>query len=383
MWIRWAHTRLSTKLFVSYLLVALVGVVTLFIATTLIAPDVFSSSMQAMMPGGDMNPMMGQSSGSFTTTTAALDAAFRDSMTRALLLSGALAACAAIVLSLFVSRQITRPVGRLAAATRRIGGGHYAERVTVPKADSGDELGELAASFNDMAASLENTERYRLELVGDVAHELRTPIATLQGYLEGLLDGMVAPSEETWAKLHTEAGRLRRLVDDLQELSRAEARQISIMPKPVGPKVIVDAAVGRIEPEFAEKGLALTVTVPPSLPQVLADSDRAVQVLSNLLTNALRYTPARGRADVTAMRQGDYVAFRVRDDGIGIAPRALPHVFERFYRVDKSRSRALGGSGIGLTISKALVETMGGRITAESPGLDQGSTFTFTLPVAR
>jgi signal transduction histidine kinase len=382
MWIRWAHTKLATKFFVSYLLVAIVGVATLFVAASLIAPDIFGSSMQAMMPGGTMNSMMGQETRPFTTTSAALDAAFRDSLTRALLLSGALATCAAIVLSLFVSRQITRPVGRMVTATRRIGGGHYAERVIVPEADSGDELGELASSFNDMAASLENTERYRLELVGDVAHELRTPIATLQGYLEGLLDGVVAPSEETWAKLHTEAGRLRRLVDDLQQLSRAEARQIPITAKPVAPEMIVDAAVSRVQPQFAEKGLVLTVSVPPSLPEVLADSDRAVQVLTNLLTNALRYTPTRGSVEVGAMRQGASVAFRVRDDGIGIAPEALPHVFDRFYRVDKSRSRALGGSGIGLTIAKALVEAMGGRITAESPGLDQGSTVTFTLPVA-
>jgi signal transduction histidine kinase len=382
MWIRWAHTNLATKFFVSYLLVALVGVATLFVAASLIAPDVFSSAMQAMMPGSTMNSMMGQQNVPLTTTSAALDAAFRDALMRALLLSGALATCAAILLSLFVSRQITRPVGQMVRVTRRIGGGHYAERVIVPEADSGDELGELAASFNDMAASLENTERYRLELVGDVAHELRTPIATLQGNLEGLLDGVVEPSTEMWAKLHTEAGRLRRLVDDLQELSRAEARQIPIMAKPLAPETIVEAGFGRAQPHFAEKGLALTATIPPSLPHVLADSDRAVQVLTNLLTNALRYTPTTGSVEVSAMRQGDSVAFRVRDEGIGIAAEALPHVFDRFYRVDKSRSRALGGSGIGLTIAKALVEAMGGRITAESPGLDQGTTFTFTLPVA-
>jgi histidine kinase len=145
----------------------------------------------------------------------------------------------------------------------------------------------------------------------------------------------------------------------------------------------VEAAVGRVGPHFAEKGLLLTVTIPTSLPPVLADTDRAVQVLSNMLTNALRYTPTTGSVEVGALRQGAYVAFRVRDQGIGIAPEALPHVFDRFYRVDKSRSRALGGSGIGLTIAKALVEAMGGRITAKSPGLDQGSTFTFTLPLAQ
>ncbi len=380
---RWAHTRLATKLFISYLLVVLVGVATVFVAVTLIAPDAFNTYMQGMMHDGSMGNMMGHGNIPLTTTSDALDTAFRAAVMRALLFATALATLAAILLSLFVSRQITLPVRRMVAAARRIGGGHYAERVTVPAVDTGDELGELAAGFNDMAASLEHTERRRLELVGDVAHELRTPIATLQGYLEGLLDGVVTPSAETWAKLHTETGRLRRLVDDLQELSRAEARQIAVTLKQVAPESIVDAAVSRVEPQLTEKGLALTVTISPSLPRVLADADRAIQVLTNLLTNALRYTPAPGRVTVTALRQGAYVAFRVADTGIGIAPDALPRVFERFYRADKSRSRTLGGSGIGLTIAKALVEAMGGHIVAESAGLDQGSTFTFTLPVAR
>lgn len=380
---RWAHARLATKLFASYVLVLLVVVATVFVAVTVIAPNFFGSYMYDMMQGGGMGGMMGNGNRSLTTTSGALDMAFRAALMRALLLSTALATLTAILLSLFVSRQITLPVQRMVAAARRIGSGHYAERVTVPAADTGDELGELASGFNDMASSLEYTERHRLELVGDVAHELRTPIATLQGYLEGLLDGVVAPSPETWAKLHTETGRLRRLVDDLQELSRAEARQIALVLKPVTPESIVDAAISRVESQFTEKGLALTVTVAASLPRVQADADRAVQVLSNLLTNALRYTPTPGRVEVAAMRQGAYVAFRVSDTGIGIASDALPHVFERFYRADKSRSRALGGSGIGLTIAKALVEVMGGRIMAESAGPDQGSAFTFTLPVAR
>jgi signal transduction histidine kinase len=420
---------LATKLFLSYLLVVLVGVVTLFVAVSLVAPSLFGASMQSMMQGGDMVGMMGTGSGGnggqpLTTTADALNAAFRAALMQALLLAAVLATVAAIGLSLFVSRQIAEPVRRLAAATRRIGAGRYAERVAVPTADSGDELGELAASFNAMAASLEGTERHRLELVGDVAHELRTPIATLQGYLEGLLDGVVTPSPDTWAKLHTETGRLRRLVDDLQELSRAEAHQIAILPKSVAPEAIVEAAVDRVDPQFAEKGLALTVALPiilrtssaasaasaasvPSsptfartartartagtsgsagaLPLVLADTDRAVQVLSNLLTNALRYTPVGGQVTVSATveERGRYVAFQVSDTGIGIARDALPHVFERFYRVDKSRSRALGGSGIGLTIARALVEAMGGQISAESAGLDHGCVFTFTLPIAR
>jgi signal transduction histidine kinase len=302
---------------------------------------------------------------------------------QALIVSTSLATIGAIILSYFVSRQIADPVRRMVQATRRIGAGHYAERVAVPVVNADDELGALAKSFNDMANALEQTERRRLELVGDVTHELRTPIATLTGYLEGLLDGVVESTPETWARLHTESLRLRRLVDDLQELSRAEARQMPLRSERVTPVSIVTAARERVEPQYMEKGLELGVEMPPGLPAVVADPDRAVQVLTNLLTNALRYTPAPGKVRVSVARSDGMIAFQVVDTGVGIAPENLPRIFERFYRADKSRSRALGGSGIGLTISKALVEAMGGTIHAESPGVGQGSIFTFTLPIAR
>ncbi len=382
---QWAKVGLRTKLFISYLAVVLIGVATVFIIMSTLAPDFFSSSMNAMMSGsgsGGMGGMMGGQGTSSSALSASLDAAFRQSLMQALVIAAVLATICALALSYVVSRQIANPVQRMLTATRRIGGGHYAERVVVAPANAGDELGQLAASFNDMASELEKTERRRVELVGDVAHELRTPIATLTGYLEGLLDGVVEPSPETWAKLHTESLRLRRLVDDLQELSRAEARQLPIRLTRVSPESIVSAARERVAPEYAEKQLDLLVTPPTGLPDVMADPDRAVQVLTNLLTNALRYTPAPGRVEVSVTRQSAALAFQVRDTGVGIAPENLPRVFERFYRVEKSRARALGGSGIGLTISKALVEAMRGSIRAESAGPGKGSAFTFTLPVA-
>jgi signal transduction histidine kinase len=218
-----------------------------------------------------------------------------------------------------------------------------------------------------------------------VAHELRTPISTLEGYLEGLLDGVIAPTPETWARLHDEAGRLHRLVTDLQDLSRVEARQLSLTLEAVAPAPLAEAALDRVRPVFAEKGLALAAEIPATLPAIRADRDRVVQVLTNLLTNALRYTPAPGQVTLILSRAAgsSELLFQVTDTGIGLAPEQLPHVFERFYRVDKSRSRAAGGSGIGLTIARALVEAMGGRIWATSAGPGQGSTFAFTLPVAR
>ncbi len=381
MW--WARTSLRTKLFLSYLAVVLIVVATVFVVMSEFAPDFFGASMHSMMSdsGGNGMGMGGQGTGS-DVVSANLDAAFRQAVTQGLLLSASLATVAALALSFLVARQIANPVRRMLTATRRIGSGHYAERVVVPPANSGDDLGQLAASFNDMASALEKTERRRVELVGDVAHELRTPIATLTGYLEGLLDGVVEPSPETWAKLHTESLRLRRIVDDLQELSRAEARQIPMQTARVSPEAIVNAARDRVATEYTEKGLDLRIAPLAGLPDVMADQDRVVQALTNLLTNALRYTPAPGSVDVSVTREGPMLAFRVRDTGVGIAPENLSRVFERFYRVEKSRSRALGGSGIGLTITKALVEAMRGSIRVESAGLGKGSAFTFTLPIA-
>ncbi len=366
---------LRVKLLLSYLLTVLVGVVTLFIAAQAVAPSFFANHMARMMGGGGMM-------GTGAMAGDSLDRAFRDTLVQALLVAGWMAVLVAVIVSLFVARQIARPVQRMLAATRRIAAGHYAERVAVEPANTGDEIGQLAESFNDMAASLEQTERRRLDLIGDVTHELRTPIATMEGYLEGLLDGVVEPSPQTWALLHDEAGRLRRLVDDLQELSRAEARQIALAIRPVAPAAIVARTLDRLRPQFAEKGLTLRSNIQNDLPPVLADEDRAVQVLTNLLTNALRYTPVPGEVSVTVSRAGEAVTFDVADTGIGFAPEQASRLFERFYRVDKSRSRMLGGSGIGLTIARALVEAMHGRIWATSAGPGQGSTFAFTLPLA-
>jgi signal transduction histidine kinase len=195
-----------------------------------------------------------------------------------------------------------------------------------------------------------------------------------------VLDGVVAPSEATWALIHDEVGRLKRLVNDLQELSRAEAKQLALHPAPARPAELIGHALARLAPQYAEKGVALAADAPAELPPVEVDADRVLQVLVNLLGNALRATPAGGEVRVRARADAEVVTFEVTDSGAGIAAEHLPHLFERFYRVDKARSRALGGHGIGLTISKALVEAHGGRIWAASPGPGAGATFGFTLP---
>jgi signal transduction histidine kinase len=304
---------------------------------------------------------------------------FREVVILSLVLAAGAAFAAAMLASYLLSQRIVAPIHRLARASSRIASGHYAERA--PHGGN-DELGELAESFNQMATSLEETERRRLALIGDVAHELRTPLSTIEGYTEGLLDGVIEGSSETYALILREAGRLRRLVDDLQDLSRAEAKQISFHPRLVAPRQLVEGAIARLRPQMEEKGLHIEVDTPEGLPNVYADEDRTGQVLINLLGNALRYTPAGGRIAVQVRRLAGQVEFAVIDTGVGIAPEHLPHVFERFYQVDQSRSRPTGGTGIGLTIARYLIEAQGGTIKVESPGAGRGSTFSFTLPKA-
>jgi len=351
---------LGAKLFISHFLVALVGALTLLTAILVIVPVVFGNLMDGT--GEVMDSVAG---------------VFGRTLLYSLLVAGLAATAVAAVASLFVSRRIVGPLRRMLAATRRISAGRYGERVRVRQAD---ELGELSESFNTMAGALEAAERRRMEVISDVSHELRTPLSTLQVALEGLAGGVIEPSGETWALLYEETERMRRLVDDLRQLSQAEAGQLALIIAPVSPAEVVRLATERMLTLFDEKGVELRSAVPEHLPPVLADGDRVVQILTNLLSNALRHTPAGGRVVVEAGASGGETAFKVTDTGEGIAPEHLPHIFERFYRADKSRSREGGGSGVGLAISRALVEAMGGRIWAESPG--EGATFIFTLPTS-
>lgn len=367
---------LRARLFAAHLLVLAIGAATLLGVTFAIAPTLHDRLMIALL-GHELtmtaDPAMAE-------MERATNAVFQAAMLQALLLSGGAASLVAIAVSLAVSARIVTPVRQLLSASRRIAQGHYAQRVP---ARGHSELAALAAQFNIMAAALEASEQRRMAVIGDVAHELRTPLATISGYAEGVLDGVVQPDEATWALILDEVGRLRRLVHDLQELSRAEAHQLPLQIAPVSPAVLAERAIARLRPQFDEKGVGLVSVVAPALPRVPADADRITQVLINLLGNALRYTATGGNVTLRIAATSDGVCFDVHDTGEGIAAEHLPHLFERFYRVDKARSRALGGHGIGLTISKALVEAHGGRIWATSDGPGNGATFRFTLPLQR
>lgn len=366
---------IRAKLLLSYLVVAAVAVGGLALGARLAGPSLFDRALHHMDSAGSGGMMEGMSE----TMRQNTEDAFAAAMMQALIVGGLTAAGAAVVASIVISRRLTRPITALAAASRRLARGDFEARVEVG-ADA--ELGELADRFNDMAAALADVERRRVHLIGDVAHELRTPIATLRGYLEGLSDGVVEPSPALWGQLQTETGRLARLVDDLQELSRVESSRATLARVPLTVERLVGEAVAALELSFRDKGVTLRSELPSELPRVLADADRSLQVLTNLLTNALRYTAPGGQVTVSAFSEGHMMRFAVRDTGIGIAREHLPYVFDRFYRVDPARSRALGGSGIGLAVAKALVEAQGGCIRAESDGPGRGATFSFTLPVA-
>jgi len=352
-----ALRRLGPKLFISYLLIVVVGSVVLWTTAEAVAPTAFSRHLSAMVRVMGQPQMMGD-----------LFAAFLRAMNTALAVAATAAFLAAVAVSIFVTRRIVAPIRTMTTASARIADGRYGERVPIT---SDDELGDLAGQFNRMAATLEQVERMRRDLVADVAHELRTPLASIDGYMEALID-----------RVRREASRLQRLVADLQELSRAEAGQLSIHRRPVAVHDLVDAAVGRLRPQFDDKEIALGTDVARGLPRVLADPDRIGQVLTNLLGNALQHTPQGGRVTIRAHPEHGMVAIAVVDTGVGIAPEHLPHVFDRFYRAERSRARSSGGSGIGLTIARHLVEGHGGSIRAESPGPGRGATFTFALPPA-
>lgn len=316
----------------------------------------------------------------------------------ALLVIVALAGAAtAIASARWLYRQITEPLGRALYVVQRLAKGEYGNDtpgdLTHAGSPGSDAPAELAAALDDLSVSLGAAERRRMEAFDEITHELRTPIAILEGYFEGLLDGHVEPSDKTWAMLYDVANRVHRLVDTLRVLSRAEARQEPPDLQSVSPYYLAHAALDRMQLHFKEKGLELIADVPTNLPHVLADPDYTIQVLVNLLTNALRYTPVPGKVTVTAGlpsgTEGSAVApgarevvFRVTDTGVGIAAEHIPFLFERFFRVDRTSSHAAGGSGIGLPVAKLLVEAMGGHIWAQSPGIGQGTTFSFTLLIA-
>jgi histidine kinase len=374
---RLARTSLGGKVFLTYLIVIAVGGIVIITAAEQLMPIAFDRHLAAMAR------QMGESS----LLAEDLFAGYRRALVESLLLAAAVATAVAIGVSYYVSRRVVRPIESMLRVTQRIAKGEYAQRVALDgigaDAEHLDELQRLGVSLNQMAARLERTEHMRRELIGNVAHELRTPLTTIKGTIEGLADGVLTPSAETFDKVEREVARLQRLVSDLQELSRLEEGAFNLDRRPLDLGPLLEQAANRLRPQYEAKGVRLVTDVPATLPPVSGDGDRLSQVVVNLLGNALQYTPAGRSVTLRASLVGGAVRVQVIDQGIGIGAEHLPHLFERFYRVDRARARGGGGSGLGLTICKHLVEAHGGEISAASEGPGKGSTFSFSIPVIR
>jgi len=290
-----------------------------------------------------------------------------------------LAVIVAIIITLFLSRRILAPVKALTAAAQLLGKGDFSQRVQIRDKS---EIGELASTFNSMAGNLERDEQLRRDMVADVAHELRSPLTNVRGYLEAIQDGVTKPDGKTIGSIYDETMLLSRLVDDLQELSLAESGELKLYCQDEEMPELIRQAVSAVQAKAVDKGISLSMALPDNLPLVYIDFLRIKQVLLNLLENAIVHTPSGGMIKVGAQEKGDMVEISVTDSGEGIPDGELPNIFERFHRVDKSRSRATGGSGLGLTIAKYFVEAHQGKIEVQSePG--KGSRFAFSVPVSK
>ncbi|MDE2841825.1 MAG: ATP-binding protein [Chloroflexota bacterium] len=298
---------------------------------------------------------------------------------KSLLWTGLIASIGGILVLSLVSRRILAPVHSLSGAAQRLGQGDLAQRVP----SSGPaELRKLSDTFNTMAENLETAEQQRRSLTADLAHELRTPLSNIQGYLDAVHDGLLEPDEATINTLRQQAAHLVALVEDLRLLALAEAGSLALNLQRESLRDLLQESVEAFRPRADAGGISLTLSAPGELPSLEVDRTRISQVVGNLLENAIVNTPEGGEVRVSAAREGEYIAVSIADTGAGIAPEDLERIFDRMYRVDPSRARATGGAGLGLTIARHLVQVHGGAITVSSI-VGQGSAFTFTLPLNR
>ena len=359
----------TARLAVAFVLVAAVALLTAGLIGALVAPSLFHRHLHEALPRVP------------TEVIVHADDAFASAYGVSLGVALLMALMSSVAAGAYIARRLGRSVTPLTTAAAQLAAGRYDVRAAGPSL--GHELDQVTAAFNDMADRLQRTETTRRRLFTDLAHEMRTPIATLTAYLDGIEDGVTELDDQTVAILRVEVSRLARLAEDMSVLSRAEEGRLSLTRGPVEPRQLVTAATRAAAERFAAAGVVLRSEIEPDLPPVDGDADRLGQVLANLLDNALRHTAAGGAVTVEAAAVGRHaLRIRVVDNGSGIPAQDLPHVFERFYRAGTARDRATGGSGIGLTITRAIVEAHGGQVSAASDGAGRGTRLTVVLPLA-
>jgi two-component system sensor histidine kinase BaeS len=369
---RWAGIGLGARLFAATGLVVIAGAGTLLAVALLVAPQVFHAHLRMAL-------------GTIPTATGQhVDDAFTRAILLSLVIAVLVATLAALAVAWLVSRRIAAPVSDLAAAVGLVAAGGYDARV--PDPGLGPEFAALTDGFNAMAGRLAATEQVRQRMLADLAHELRTPVASIEATVEAVADGILPAAEPTWATLTDQTHRLGRLVADIAAVSHAEERSLHLDPHPQPLADLAAEAAAAIQARYRAKGVYLRLDCAPDTPAVAADAHRLGEALANLLDNALRHTPPGGTVTVTTgpgSQSGRPVAqLTVADTGDGFDPQTVGRLFERFYRADAARVRDGAGSGIGLTITKAIVTAHHGTLHAASPGPGQGATFRITLPAA-
>lgn len=365
--------RLVTRLVLSHLFVAVVAAATTFVLVRAMAPQLFDEQLRAG-PGAGPGTM-GRGAG------RTLREQFADAVDSSLAVGALVAVLVATLVGAVAAYRLTRPLAALAGATRELAQGRYAVAVPTPGTS---ELDALAADVRVLAGTLAETEARRTRLLADVAHEMRTPLTVIDGYVEGMVDGLLPTDAESMDRVAAETRRLRRLADDLSALSRAQEGRLGLVCRHLDLGDVVGPAAERLRPQAQDAGVTLVVTPAPARILVNLDPERIAQVVTNLLGNALRSTPPGGRVTVEVDSPGPGTArVRVSDTGEGLAAVEVERIFERFYRVPgRARDRTGGdsGSGIGLTISREIAHAHGGTLTAASDGLGRGATFSLTLP---
>jgi two-component system, OmpR family, sensor histidine kinase BaeS len=360
---------IGVRLLLAQSLVLVAGAATIWIVAAVVGPPLFREHLRrAGVPAMSGEQMHAEEAYTYATAIS-------------IGVALGVSALAALVVTWYFSRRVQRSVAEVSLAAAAVADGRYDSRVSSPQL--GDDFDSLANAFNQMASRLESVEATRRRLFGDLAHEIRTPVSVLEAYLEAVEDGVKTLDRETITMLRDQTRRLVRFSADVAALAQAEESQTSMAPTSVAPGALIETAVSAAADRFAAKGVTLTAHLDRDLPALWADPHRLGQVLGNLLDNALRHTAFGGRVDIAAAAEHGDLTITVTDDGDGVLAEHLPHVFERFYRVDAARDREHGGAGIGLAIAKALVEAHGGRITVDSRGPGTGATFAMTLPVRR
>jgi len=294
----------------------------------------------------------------------------------ALLTGGLAAVCIAVIIGMVLARSLTRPLKALTAATQTFAKGQNEQQVAV---NSDDEIGQLVTAFNSMSREVDEVNRLRRQMTADIAHDLRTPLMVIGGYIESMRDGVLAPTAERLDVIYLEIERLENLVIDLRTLSQADAGELPVHPQAISPRSILERSIAPYRQRAEQQDVQLELNAEADLPSIFVDEARMIQVLCNLLSNSMRYTPSGGKISLNASQEDGSIVLSVNDTGSGISEEDLPLVFNRFYRADKSRHTETGESGLGLAIAKALVEAQGGSIDAQST-LGKGTSLRIHLP---